>query len=48
MVLKVIFHMFIDTLCYQASCADLSLARTYKIVSLADCQKLHHIGVNCF
>lgn len=34
--------------CYPASRSDLSLARTYKIVSLADCQKLHHIGVNCF
>ena len=48
LVVKVILHMFTDLPRYQASRSDFSLARTYKIVSLADCQKLHHIGVNCF
>lgn len=48
MAMRVTVHMFRDTPCYQASRSDFSLARAYKIVSLADCQKLHHIGVNCF
>lgn len=47
MAWKSIFHMLGEML-LPASHNDLYLARTCKIVSLADCQKLHHIGVNCF
>lgn len=47
MAWKSIFHVLGEML-LPASHNDLYLARTCKIVSLADCQKLHHIGVNCF
>lgn len=48
MAWKSIFHMLGETVVLPALHNDLYLARTCKIVSLADCQKLHHIGVNCF